>query len=146
MGRLSRRIGAVAVVAALAVAGCGAATSTGGTATATVGPSDPTSGGGVLVKPGPRPRISASGVEPGLAALVAVATKDLASRLSVAPERVGVLTAVSVTWPDSSLGCPKPGMAYAQVLTDGVFVELQVDGVTYRYHGGVATKPFLCEA
>lgn len=160
MGRLERRMRAVAAIAALALAGCGASSSIGGTGTPTSGtarptsgtasptgdPGGPTSGGGVPVKPGPSPRISASGIEPGLSALVAVATKDLASRLTVDPGRISALTAASVMWPDSSLGCPKPGMAYAQVLTDGVFIELQVDGVTYRYHGGVATKPFLCEA
>jgi len=31
----------------------------------------------------------------------------------------------AVTWPDTSLGCPKPGMMYPQVLVEGVLVQLR---------------------
>ncbi|HYR20975.1 MAG TPA: hypothetical protein VEQ15_15870, partial [Myxococcales bacterium] len=38
------------------------------------------------------------------------------------------------SWPDTSLGCPKPGMSYAQVVTRGFLIELEAAGKSYRYH------------
>ena len=48
-----------------------------------------------------------------------------------------------VEWPDSSLGCPKPGMVYLQVITPGRLIVLEVAGTRYEYHAG-ADAPFLC--
>jgi hypothetical protein len=84
-------------------------------------------------------------VEPGMRSSVELAVADLAERLQVEPERVTVLGADLVVWPDASLGCPEPGMQYAQVPVDGARIRLEVDGVTYDYHGGGdRTEPFLC--
>ncbi|HRU93634.1 MAG TPA: hypothetical protein P5195_00175 [Anaerolineae bacterium] len=41
----------------------------------------------------------------------------LAERLRVAPETLTLISAAEVEWPDTSLGCPQPGMMYAQVIT-----------------------------
>ncbi len=49
-----------------------------------------------------------------------------------------------VNWPSSALGCPGEGMSYADVLTPGYLVILEIDGHSYRYHAGRAGKPFLC--
>lgn len=75
---------------------------------------------------------------------VRVAVEDLAQRLSVAPDSIEVLEALAVIWPDSSMGCPQPGMAYTQVLTDGLFIRLQAEGKEYHYHSGGSRDPFLC--
>lgn len=75
--------------------------------------------------------------------LVAAAADDLARRLDVDPGAVTVVEALAVTWPDSSYGCPEPGMMYTQVLTDGTFVLLESAGRQYQYHGG--DPLFLCE-
>jgi hypothetical protein len=57
-----------------------------------------------------------------------------------------VMQAVSVVWPDGSLGCPQSGMEYTQVLVDGFHILLQANGTTHSYHGGGTTlEPFLCE-
>lgn len=64
------------------------------------------------------------------------AVADLAERLGVPPDSVQVVRDVEVTWRDASNGCPVDGMAYAQVLTDGRLVELEVDGTRYEYHSG----------
>jgi hypothetical protein len=75
--------------------------------------------------------------------LVVAATEDLAGRLGIEPDAVTVVDARAVTWPDSSLGCPEPGMLYTQVLVDGTFVVLEAEGRRYEYHGG--DPLFLCE-
>lgn len=68
-------------------------------------------------------------------AAAAAARADLASRLHVAEEDILVRRVESVTWRDSSLGCPKPGQGYLQVLTPGFRIFLEVQGQTYEYHG-----------
>jgi hypothetical protein len=77
--------------------------------------------------------------------LVIKAVEDLAGRLSVDVEEIGVLDVQEVVWPDSSLGCPLPGMAYKQVPEDGLLIRLEVDGQVYEYHSGGMRDPFLCE-
>lgn len=77
--------------------------------------------------------------------LVAGAREDLAARLHVSSESIRIVSVENVTWPDSSLGCPQPGMAYAQVPVDGILIRLEYDGVLYQYHGGGNRDPFLCD-
>jgi hypothetical protein len=77
--------------------------------------------------------------------LVDQARADLAGRQSVAIEAVEVVEARSIVWPDGSLGCPKPGMAYPQVQVDGVLIRLRVGDQVFDYHGGSGKAPFLCE-
>lgn len=67
---------------------------------------------------------------------------DLAERLGVAASDVSIVEASAVSWGDSSLGCPQPGMQYLQRVTDGSLVVLNADGVDYRYTGGDPLK--LC--
>jgi hypothetical protein len=56
-----------------------------------------------------------------------------------------VLVAESVIWPDSSLGCPRPGEMYLQVLTPGYRVVLEADGTHYDYRLSEAGVVRLCE-
>ena len=85
-------------------------------------------------------------IHPGLASRVAIAVADLSERLGVPESEIEVISAQPVVWPDASLGCPEPGMQYAQVTTDGALIELGSDGTTYSYHmGGSTYEPFLCE-
>lgn len=85
-------------------------------------------------------------IDPGLASIADRAVDDLADRLGVSASSITVVATELVVWPDSSLGCPRPGMEYLQVLTDGFRILLQHDATTYSYHGGGSTaEPFLCE-
>ncbi|MCS7222278.1 MAG: hypothetical protein RML36_15530 [Anaerolineae bacterium] len=68
------------------------------------------------------------------AGLVAQAVADLAGRLAIAPDAVQVRAVEAVEWPDASLGCPQPGMMYAQVITPGYRIVLEAAGKTYEYH------------
>lgn len=83
---------------------------------------------------------------PALSSFVESAVADLAARLDVPAGEITVVSAEEVTWGDTSLGCPQPGMRYAQVVQDGTYIELEHDGTTYPYHsGGERPDPFLCE-
>jgi hypothetical protein len=90
-------------------------------------------------QPAPEP------ADPPSRALVDRARADLQRRLSLQAEEIALIEFKSVVWPDSSLGCPRPGMAYTQVQRDGVLIRFQAKGRTYEYHGGSGREPFLCE-
>ncbi|MFQ5613013.1 MAG: hypothetical protein ACE5H9_12865 [Anaerolineae bacterium] len=77
--------------------------------------------------------------------MVAKAKEDLARRLSIGVDQISLREAREVTWPDASLGCPQPGMVYAQVLQDGLLIRLSAGGRIYFYHSGGSRDPFLCE-
>ena len=65
---------------------------------------------------------------------LAAAVTYLAAELGVSSEEVTVLSSEPVGWPDTSLGCPQPGMMYAQVITPGYRFLLQVEGKEYEVH------------
>lgn len=72
------------------------------------------------------------------------AIADLARRLGIAPTAITVTRAEAVEWSDTSLGCPQPGMMYAQVITPGYLIVLEANGQTYEYHAS-RSRIFLCE-
>lgn len=73
------------------------------------------------------------------------AVSDLAARLGVPAAAITVVSTETVVWPDKGYGCPRPGMVYAQVLSEGIRIVLSAGGVQYRYHSGDGRPPFLCE-
>jgi hypothetical protein len=64
---------------------------------------------------------------------------DLAARLDVPPEDVGVQEVTRVTWPDTCLGVPRAGEACAQVLTEGFRIVLGAEGKAHEYHSDLDT-------
>ena len=84
-------------------------------------------------------------IDARFAVVVERAVADLARRLDLAPEAISVVSASAVTWPDRSIGCPKPGVNYAQVTVDGAQVMLGAAGKSYDYHSGGDGQPVLCE-
>ncbi len=62
------------------------------------------------------------------------AVSYLAGRLGVSPDGISLLSLEPVQWPDTSLGCPEPGMMYAQVIVPGYRVVLEVEGARYEVH------------
>ncbi len=77
--------------------------------------------------------------------LVEMAVRDLALRLKVDLNTITVAAVESLVWPDSGLGCPLEGLAYAQVETPGYRIRLEVDGESYLYHTDAARAFWLCE-
>jgi len=72
------------------------------------------------------------------------AIEDLAQQLSIPETQIQLVEARDVIWTDSSLGCPQPGMAYADVLTSGYLILLNVNGQSYEYHAGKNSNVFHC--
>ncbi len=69
---------------------------------------------------------------------------DLTSR-GVPTDNVELVSARPVTWPNGALGCPTPGMAYTQMVTNGYQVVVQVAGKAYDYRFGNSATPRLCQ-
>ena len=129
----------------LLVAGCSA--SGGGGATAGAANVAPQSVGptatvvGVVPSDVPSRSATASGTTGssgpiGLpASTIAPVVVDAAGRAGVTPDQVKVVSAESMTFPDGSLGCPEPGMAYTQMVVDGFKIVVEANGTTYDYRG-----------
>jgi len=73
---------------------------------------------------------------PAEAAEVRLVKEDLAQRLKIPADQIHVVSISAVDWPDTSLGCPKPGMSYAEVITPGFEIILEANGQEYTYHTG----------
>ena len=74
------------------------------------------------------------------------ARADLAERLQVPLDKVVIVEQIEKTWPDSSIGCPQPGMVYRQVLVNGSHMVLEVAGRRYNYHAASSRVYFYCAA
>jgi hypothetical protein len=84
-------------------------------------------------------------IPPAAEAAVAAAKANLADSLSVAGEEILVTSIEAVEWSDSSLGCPRPGMMYLQVITPGFRVILQAQGQAYEYHTDQRRNAVPCD-
>src|SRR5688500_8329755 len=60
--------------------------------------------------------------------ILALFRDDLARRALVKPEAITVVSSTEQQWPDGSLGCPKPGEMYTQMIVPGYRVVLQAGG------------------
>ena len=89
--------------------------------------------------------MEAKPVTPNLQTLIEIAKENLAQWLSIAKYQINVVEAREVVWSNASLGCPQPGMLYAEVLTPGFLILLNVNGQDYEYHAGKNSDAFYCE-
>ena len=76
---------------------------------------------------------------------VALATAKLAEALELEEADVEVQSVEAVEWRDTSLGCPKKGMSYLQMLVPGHRVKLWAAGSSYAVHVG-GGRAVVCEA
>ena len=70
------------------------------------------------------------------------AKEDLANCKGIDKEQIAV---AAVNWPDTSLGCPEPGMVYAHVVTRGYRILLSYDGRIYEYHSDQGDRVIYCQ-
>lgn len=75
-----------------------------------------------------------------------LAINTLAEHNILPIKNIEVISVKAVQWPDSSLGCPQPGMMYAQVITSGYQVTLiaTTSGNTHAVHIG-AGRAVVCD-
>lgn len=67
---------------------------------------------------------------------VDAAKAALSRDLKVDGDELALRKAIATEWPDASLGCPAKDRSYAQVLTPGYRVVLEVRGKVYSVHTG----------
>jgi len=71
---------------------------------------------------------------------------DLVERTGAEREDIQLIRAEAVVWNDGALGCPKPGEFYIQMLINGYWVVLEVEGIEYDYRVSDKGSFRLCEA
>lgn len=71
--------------------------------------------------------------------------EDSANCKGIDKEKIAVAVVKAVNWPDTSLGCPEPGMVYAQVITRGYRILLSYDGKIYEYHSDQGGRVIYCQ-
>ena len=76
--------------------------------------------------------------------IVALAKKDLASRRGIFAGKIVLKRIEGVDWPDASLGCPKEGKAYAQVIMPGYRLVLSDGTADFEYHTDKHQRVVLC--
>ncbi len=76
-------------------------------------------------------------------AVADLAVATLAEDLKIPKDAITVESVTEVDWRSSALGCPKPGMAYLDVITSGHKVTLRANGQLYYVHEG-GNRAFVC--
>lgn len=56
---------------------------------------------------------------------------------------IKVVSFTEKQWPDASIGCPRPGINYPQVVVPGYYAKLESQGLHYNVHIG-GTRAFVC--
>jgi len=74
-----------------------------------------------------------------------LAISDLAKRLRIRKSEITLASIEPTEWSDTSLGCPKPGLLYAQVITPGFRIELRTGDDQYVYHTDQEHHVILCD-
>lgn len=80
----------------------------------------------------------------GLQSLIDKAKKDLARRLSISTDEIVLLQAKSVSWPDASLDCPRPGQFYPTGRVPGFQIWLALERTEYIYNMDFNGTAILC--
>jgi hypothetical protein len=91
--------------------------------------------------------VTGAGSPPNAEAQPAVdaALSDAASHLGVATRDLHVDRVEARQWSDSSLGCPKPGLMYSQIVTPGYLIVISGAGKQLEYHSDTRGRVVLCQ-
>ena len=100
------------------------------------GPESPRSG---LVAPGSDGVVAASAIE-------AAVRDDAARRWQLVNAQSLRVRFEDITWPDGSLGCPQPSLAYTQALVPGWRVLVSDGGREAAYHASRRGQWLLCQS
>lgn len=101
--------------------------------------------------PPPAPASPVASVLPGSSAAgdpqpaVDAALYDAAAHLGVSPAELKVEQVEPRQWSDSSLGCPKPGLMYSQIVTPGYVIVISGAGKQLEYHADTRGQVVLCQ-
>lgn len=70
--------------------------------------------------------------------------RDAAARLGISEGDVKVEQLAERQWSDASLGCPRQGVLYAQVITPGFLIVVSGAGKELEYHADERGRVVLC--
>jgi hypothetical protein len=76
---------------------------------------------------------------------VTLARQELSRVLNIKGPSIRLLKTRDINWRDSSLGCPKKGMSYAQVITPGYLIHMSAKGTTHAVHVG-GERAIVCRS
>jgi hypothetical protein len=74
-----------------------------------------------------------------------LARAALVREQGLAEADIAVVAVDAAEWRDSSLGCPKPGVNYLQVITPGYKITLEAQGKRYEYHSDSNQRVVRCD-
>jgi hypothetical protein len=109
---------------------------------ATPSPAPPSAPVSTLVSPSPE-----SSSNPEAQTAVDAAKRDAAERLGIAANSgdLHVQQIEAREWPDSSLGCPRQGLMYSQIVTPGYLVVIGAPGKQLEYHADARGRIVFCK-
>jgi hypothetical protein len=81
---------------------------------------------------------------PEIEQMIARAADLLVRKFNAPTDEINLFSILSVEWPDSSLGCPQPGVGYQQVITPGYQISLEWERAIYIYHTNTVDRVLLC--
>jgi hypothetical protein len=111
-------------------------------------PATPSPAVAPVASPAPSPVPSLSqGASPNADPQVSVdaALADAAVHLGVSKADLKVEQVEMHDWGDASLGCPRPGLLYAQIVTPGYLIVLSGGGRQLEYHSDARGRVVLCQ-
>jgi len=76
---------------------------------------------------------------------VELARTDLEHRAKAPADKILTISADSLLWLDTSLGCGSPTASYAQIEVEGFQIVLEYAGKRYDYRSRTDGEPVLCE-
>jgi hypothetical protein len=85
-------------------------------------------------------------MNPTLESVTESVLEDAAARTGIARANLRVESAIGVTWPDGSLGCPQPGMNYTMALVPGYRIKVRAGEQVLDYHASRRGYYVLCPA
>ena len=92
----------------------------------------------------PSATVTAVAHNPEAQGAVDASLRAAATRLGVAAGQLSVERVEAREWGDSSLGCPQPGMMYAQVITPGYLIVVAGGGKRLEFHTDARGRAVMC--
>jgi len=96
--------------------------------------------------PTPTPYTPNNILEPALTdnEYVDMSINELSRQKKINKDRIAIKEVTKRDWGNSSLGCPKPGKIYSEMITPGYSIVLTLDNSDYFFHAGL-NKVVLCQ-
>ena len=84
-------------------------------------------------------------LSPGMARLLVAIIDDLSAQTGIPAQDIRLVAAKPMVWSNGALGCPADGMAYIEVIIEGMVFTLEADGKSYTYHTDSGQNYVLCQ-